>query len=231
LTSILAWVYLKAMKKLIAPSLLSADFARLGEELAAVEEAGADLIHVDVMDGQFVPDITIGPLVTAALSKIAKIPRDVHLMVREPDHMLDRFIDAGASYLTVHAEACTHLDRTLAYIRSRGCMAGVALNPATPVTMIQHLVDRVDMILIMSVNPGFGGQAFIDYSLEKIRTVKDMISGLPKPPVIEVDGGVKPDNAAAIGAAGADILVAGSAVFNTADYAASIAAIRNKAGA
>lgn len=219
------------MKKLIAPSILSADFARLGEEVSAVQAAGADLLHVDVMDGRFVPNITLGPLVVSALKPVSRIPLDVHLMVHEPDHLLDAFIKAGADYLTVHAEACTHLDRTLSFIRERGIKAGVALNPATPVCMISHVLDRVDLVLVMSVNPGFGGQSFIDYSLDKVATVKRMVEHLEHPPLIEVDGGVKPDNAGLVAGAGADILVAGSAVFASGDYQGMIRKIRDAAEA
>lgn len=215
----------------IAPSILSADFARLAEEIQAVETAGADLIHVDVMDGRFVPPITIGAPVVASLNGVAGSPLDVHLMVHEPDHLLDAFADAGAHYITVHVEAIRHLDRTLRRIRELGCKAGVALNPATPVESVRRVLELVDLVLIMSVNPGFGGQSFIPYCLDKVTDMKTTIadSGLNVP--VQVDGGVKVSNIRRIAAAGADILVAGSAIFNSDDYAATIEALRTEAEA
>jgi ribulose-phosphate 3-epimerase len=219
------------MRIKIAPSILSADFARLAEEIQAVETAGADLIHVDVMDGRFVPPITIGAPVVAGLSGVADTPLDVHLMVHEPDHLLEAFAAAGAHYITVHVEAIRHLDRTLRRIRELGCKAGVALNPATQVDSVRWVLDLVDIVLIMSVNPGYGGQSFIPYCLDKVAEMKSTIAdtGLAIP--VQVDGGVKVSNISSIAAAGADIFVAGSAVFNSDDYAATIEALRTEAEA
>ncbi len=211
----------------VAPSILSADFSRLGEEIKAVEAAGADLIHVDVMDGHFVPNITIGPLVVQAARKVTKLPLDVHLMIENPELYVADFAGAGADYITVHAEATYHLHRLLQSIREhKGVKACVALNPATPLSIVEYILQDADMVLIMSVNPGFGGQAFIPSALDKIRELRELISALDLKTEIEVDGGVKPENAAAIAAAGADILVAGSAVFGAKDYAAAIKGIR-----
>lgn len=208
----------------IAPSILSADFCRLGEEVEAVERAGADLLHVDVMDGRFVPNITIGPPVVAAVKKRSRLPLDVHLMIVEPDKYVDAFIDAGADIVTVHAEACIHLHRTLEAIKGRGVRAGVALNPATHLSAVEEVLDCMDLILVMSVNPGFGGQGFIPSSLDKIARVARMVAG--RPVEVEVDGGIKADNAHEVSGAGATILVAGSAVFHSPDYAKTIAALR-----
>jgi ribulose-phosphate 3-epimerase len=211
----------------VAPSILSADFSRLGEEIRAVEAAGADLIHVDVMDGHFVPNITIGPLVVEACRKVTKLPLDVHLMIENPERYVADFAKAGADYLTVHVETGYHLHRLIQNIREhKGVKAGVSLNPATPLESVDHILGDIDMVLIMSVNPGFGGQAFIPSAIEKIRRLRGMIESRKLRIDIEVDGGVKPENAAEISAAGADILVAGSAVFGTKDYKAAIKGIR-----
>jgi len=211
----------------IAPSILSADFSRLGEEIRAVEAAGADIIHVDVMDGHFVPNITIGPLVVAAARKATKLPLDVHLMIENPERYIADFAKAGADYLTVHAEAACHLHRLVQTIREqKGVKVGVSLNPATPLEALDYILGDIDMVLLMSVNPGFGGQAFIPSALDKITKLRTIIDERKLPVEIEVDGGVKSDNAARIAAAGADILVAGSAVFGAADYAAAIRGIR-----
>lgn len=206
----------------IAPSILSADFLRLGEEIKAIEDAGAHLVHIDVMDGHFVPNITIGYSVVSAIRRITKLPLDVHLMIENPDAYLDQFIDAGADFLTVHYEASVHLHRTISYIREKGVKAGVSINPATPASHLESILPDVDMVLIMSVNPGFGGQSFIPSSIGKIRAVKKMLSCLGRQVLIEVDGGVKPENAAEVAAAGADILVMGSAFFSSPDYAGTM---------
>jgi ribulose-phosphate 3-epimerase len=210
----------------IAPSILSADFARLGEEVRAVAEAGADWIHVDVMDGHFVPNITIGPAVVAALRPHATIPFDVHLMIAPCDPYLAAFAEAGADLIAIHVEAGPHLHRSLQAIRGLGKQAGVVLNPATPASSVQHVLDLIDLVLVMSVNPGFGGQAFIPSAVDKVAELKAMIGS--RPIRIEVDGGINPETAALVAAAGADTLVAGSAVFKggPAHYAENIAAIR-----
>lgn len=221
---------LGAMSMRIAPSILSADFARLGDEVRAVEKAGADWIHVDVMDGQFVPPITIGAAVVRDLRKVTELPLDVHLMVHEPDHLLEDFAASGADWITVHVEAIRHLDRTLQVIRSLGIKAGVALNPATPVESIVWALELADLVLVMSVNPGYGGQQFIDYSLRKVEALRNLIDGRGLSTVVEIDGGVNGATAAAVAAAGVDVAVAGSAVFGAADYAAAMAGIRSAAG-
>src|SRR5512135_1157588 len=211
----------------IAPSLLSADFARLGEEIKAVEAAGADIIHVDVMDGHFVPNITIGPLIAEAARRSTKLPIDVHLMITNPELYIADFAKAGADYLTVHVETAFHLNRLVQSIKEhQGVRAGVSLNPATPLASLDYILPEVDMVLIMSVNPGFGGQAFIPSALDKIAKLRKRIDELGLRTEIEVDGGVKPENAASVINAGADILVAGSAVFGKKDYAAAIKGIR-----
>ncbi len=212
----------------IAPSILSSDFAHLADEIAAVEQAGADMVHVDVMDGHFVPNLTIGPPIVEALRKVTKLPLDVHLMMTNPDDFIGEFAEAGASYLTVHVETCPHLHRTIQSIKEKGVKAGVTLNPATPLGSVEEILPDVDLLLIMSVNPGFGGQRFIPGVLDKIRQARAMIRKTGRPVLLEVDGGIKVDNAGAIVEAGADILVAGSAVFETPgrDYRTVIARLR-----
>jgi ribulose-phosphate 3-epimerase len=212
--------------KLLAPSILSADGARLGAEIAAMEKAGADWIHVDVMDGRFVPNITLGPAMIAALRKTTGLPFDVHLMVEDPDRYIESFAAAGADYITVHVEAAGHLHRTLELIRKSGKKAGVSLNPATPLVSVEEIIADIDLLLIMSVNPGFGGQQFIAGSLSKIRRAAGMIAGLAQKPLLEVDGGVQLQNIASVAEAGADVLVAGAAVFGASDYAATIKALK-----
>ena len=216
-------------RTLIAPSILSADFARLGDEVQAVLDAGADWIHVDVMDGMFVPNITIGQPIVAALRKaFPNAVLDVHLMIEKPERYIESFAEAGADVFTVHVEASTHLHRTLQATRAAGMRAGVTLNPHTPLESIDYVLEDVDMVLLMSVNPGFGGQSFIPSALRKIRSLRARAEALGLPLDIEVDGGVKVDNIGAVAAAGANVLVAGSAVFNTPDYAATIAAMRRE---
>ncbi|MEZ5917989.1 MAG: ribulose-phosphate 3-epimerase [Parvularculaceae bacterium] len=212
----------------IAPSILSADFAHLGEEVAAIDAAGADFIHVDVMDGHFVPNLTIGPLVVKALRKVTQKPFDVHLMIAPVDPYIEEFAAAGADIMTVHPEAGPHLHRTLQAIRAAGARPGVALNPATPVSAVEPVIDEVDLVLVMSVNPGFGGQAFIASQLKKIETLRRMIDDSGREIMLEVDGGVNPSTVRDVVAAGADVLVAGSAVFKggASAYAANIAALR-----
>lgn len=210
----------------IAPSILSADFSKLGEEIKDVEKGGADYIHVDVMDGHFVPNITIGPLIVEAIRPVTELPLDVHLMIENPDQYIEAFAKAGADYITVHVEACKHLHRTISYIKSFGVKAGVVLNPATPVESIQHVIEDLDMVLLMTVNPGFGGQAFIPSVLSKITQVKEMAEAKNLPLEIEVDGGVNEDTAKLCIEAGANVLVAGSAVYNHADRKKAIAALR-----
>ena len=213
----------------IAPSILSADFARLGEEVDTVVAAGADLIHFDVMDNHYVPNLTIGPLVCEALRKHGvKKPIDVHLMVKPVDRIIPDFAAAGASYISFHPEATEHVDRTLQLIREQGCKSGLVFNPATPLDWLDHVLDKVDLVLLMSVNPGFGGQQFIESVLPKIAAVRALIDRLKLPVRLEVDGGVKVANIGRIAAAGADTFVAGSAIFGAPDYAATIAAMRRE---
>jgi ribulose-phosphate 3-epimerase len=210
----------------IAPSILAADFARLAEEVAAVERAGADFLHIDVMDGHFVPNLTIGPPIVAALRKVTKLPLDIHLMITNADTFIAEFAEAGADYLPVPVEACPHLQRTVQSIKEHGVKAGVTLNPATSLSTIEEILPDVDLVLIMSVNPGFGGQKFITSCLQKTSSARAMIDRIGSCALLEVDGGIKIDNAAQVLAAGADVLVAGSAIFSSRDYAATIAAMR-----
>jgi ribulose-phosphate 3-epimerase len=212
----------------IAPSILSADFGRLAEEVRAVEAAGADWVHVDVMDGRFVPNITIGPLVAKAVRGVTSLTVDCHLMIVEPERYVEDFAKAGAHVITVHAEACAHLERTLQMIRALGCRAGVSLNPHTPEDVLRYVLHTTDLVLVMSVNPGFGGQRFIEAVLPKVRAVRAMIDASGRDIDLEVDGGVAPDTAPRVRAAGADVFVAGNAVFGHQDYAAAIAALRTE---
>jgi len=218
--------------KLIAPSILSADFARLADEVAKVEAAGADVIHVDVMDGHFVPNLTIGPVVVEWLRKVTDLPLDVHLMITDPDRYIGEFVEAGADCLTVHQEACTHLHRTLQLIREEGAkagrvvMTGVSLNPATPVETLSQILPDCDLVLIMSVNPGFGGQKFIPFCLDKIRALRALGDRLGHSFYLEVDGGIKAANIAEVAKAGADVFVAGSAIFGVDDYGKVITAMK-----
>ena len=216
----------------IAPSILSADFARLGAEVDAVLAAGSDIVHFDVMDNHYVPNLTIGPLVCEALRKHGvKAPIDVHLMVKPVDRIIPDFAAAGATYISVHPEATEHVDRTLQLIRERGCKSGLVFNPATPLTWLDHVLDKVDLILLMSVNPGFGGQQFIEATLPKIEAVRRLIDRSGRPIRLEVDGGIKVSNIRAVAAAGADTFVAGSAIFGAPDYKATIAAMRKEIAA
>ena len=212
----------------IAPSILSADFARLGEEVRAVEKAGADLIHFDVMDNHYVPNLTVGPLVCAALKPHVKLPLDVHLMVKPVDRIVADFAKAGASIISFHPEATQHVDRTIALIKEHGCKAGLVLNPATPLSCLDYTLEKLDLVLLMSVNPGFGGQQFIASVLPKITETRKRIKALGKDVWLEVDGGIKTDNIAAAARAGADTFVAGSAIFGSKDYAATIRQMRGE---
>ena len=215
----------------IAPSILSADFSRLGEEVRAVLESGADIVHFDVMDNHYVPNLTIGPLVCEALRKAGvTAPIDVHLMVKPVDRIVPDFAKAGATWITFHPEASEHVDRTIGLIRENGCRPGIVLNPASPLNWLDHVLDKIDMVLLMSVNPGFGGQSFIASALPKIARVRELIDRSGREIRLEVDGGVKVDNIAAVAAAGADTFVAGSAIFGSKDYRATIAAMRAEIG-
>jgi ribulose-phosphate 3-epimerase len=217
--------------KLIAPSILSADFARLGEEIEAVEKAGADWIHIDVMDGHFVPNITMGPIVVEAVRRVTRLPLDVHLMITDPDLYIQEFARAGADYICVHVEAATHLNRAIQLIKEQKVKAAVALNPATPLQTIEWMLEYLDFVLIMSVNPGFGGQSFIDNSLAKIRQLRQMIEARGLPTRIQIDGGVNAQTIATISQAGADIFVAGSAIFGSRDYQQTIDHFRSQLAA
>jgi ribulose-phosphate 3-epimerase len=210
------------MKKQIAPSILSADFSRLGEEIKAVEKAGADLIHVDVMDGHYVPNITIGPGVVSSLRKTTGLPFDVHLMIEDPDRYIDAFVDAGSNIITVHAEAVIHLHRTVHYIKGKGVKVGVSLNPSTPLACVEEILPDIDLLLIMTVNPGFGGQKFISGMLPKIRKARELAQTRGLKMAIEVDGGVTAENIGTLAEAGADIFVAGAAIFGSPSYSDTI---------
>jgi ribulose-phosphate 3-epimerase len=210
------------MGVMIAPSILSADFSRLGDEIGAVEEAGADAIHIDVMDGHFVPNLTIGPLIVEAIRPVTGLPLDVHLMIEAPDRYIDAFAKAGASWITVHVEACAHLHRTIQKIKDLGIKAGAVLNPATPPVALEYCLDELDLILVMSVNPGFGGQHFIPSALRKIRVLRRMLADQGLSTTIEIDGGINRGTISGAAAAGADIFVAGSAIFGSKDYKEAI---------
>jgi len=215
-------------KYLIAPSILSADFARLGEEVKNVVAAGADIIHFDVMDNHYVPNLTIGPLVCEAIRPHVNVPIDVHLMVKPVDRIIPDFAKAGANIISFHPEASDHIDRTLSLIRDQGCKAGLVFNPATPLHYLEHVMDKIDLILIMSVNPGFGGQSFIGEALKKVSRVRELITASGRDIMLEVDGGIKVENIAAVAKAGADTFVAGSAIFGKPDYKAIIDTMRNQ---
>ena len=214
--------------KRIAPSILAADFTRLGEEIQAVEAAGADWIHADIMDGHFVPNITFGPMVVEAVRRVTRLPIDVHLMISEPERYIADFAKAGADYISVHVETCIHLHRTVQLIRDAGARPGVVLNPATPLEALRWILEYTDLVLVMSVNPGFGGQAFISNSIEKIQRLRQMITEKRLSTLIEIDGGVSDKTIGNIAAAGADVFVAGSAIFGSRDYAAAIRGLRAK---
>jgi ribulose-phosphate 3-epimerase len=214
------------MEKKISPSILSADFIRLEKEIKAVEKAGADYVHIDVMDGHFVPNITIGPFIVEAVKRTTDLPLDVHLMIDNPDSYIDAFAEAGSTILTVHPEACYHLQRTLQSIKDRGMKPAVALNPATPLCVLDHILDDLEMVLLMTVNPGFGGQAFIASMLPKIKDLKNMLDQAGAEIPIEVDGGIVVENIQAVSKAGADIFVSGSGVFKTPDYKKTISEMK-----
>jgi ribulose-phosphate 3-epimerase len=212
----------------IAPSILSSDFTILGDEVKAVEDAGADYIHIDVMDGHFVPNITIGPLIVEAVKRVTNLPLDVHLMISNPDQYISDFTSAGSDILTIHAEAVNHLHRSIQYIRDSGARPAVSLNPATPLSVLDYILDDLDMVLIMSVNPGFGGQAFIPAVIPKIEKLRGMITNRGIDVEIEVDGGISPDTISSVSKAGADVFVAGSAIFHSKDYAATIKTMKER---
>jgi ribulose-phosphate 3-epimerase len=215
---------------MMAPSILSADFSRLGDEIRAVEAAGAEVIHVDVMDGHFVPNITIGPLVVNAVRQVTDLPVDVHLMITQPDQYLKDFADAGADWITVHVEACTHLHRTLSFIRSLGKKAGAVLNPATSLSTLDYVLEDLDLVMLMSVNPGFGGQSFIPSTLDKCRKLRAMLDKVNPEAGIEIDGGMSPKTIGSMAEAGANIFVAGSAIYGQNNYAAVIKEMKELAG-
>ena len=215
---------------MMAPSILSADFSRLGDEIRAVEAAGAEVIHIDVMDGHFVPNITIGPLVVDAVRQVTDLPVDVHLMITQPDQYLKDFADAGADWITVHVEACTHLHRTLSFIRDLGKKAGAVLNPATSLSTLDYVLEDLDLVMLMSVNPGFGGQSFIPSTLEKCRKLRAMLDKVNPEAGIEIDGGMSPKTIGAMAGAGANIFVAGSAIYGKDDYAVEINKMKELAG-
>jgi ribulose-phosphate 3-epimerase len=212
----------------IAPSILSADFARLGEEVKSVVAAGADLVHFDVMDNHYVPNLTVGPLVCAAIRPLTKVPIDVHLMVKPVDRIIPEFATAGADIISFHPEASEHIDRTIGLIKEQGCKAGLVFNPATPLAYLDHVIDQLDLVLIMSVNPGFGGQQFIPEALKKLAAARRRINAAGRDIWLEIDGGVKIDNLAEIARAGADTFVSGSAIFSTKDYKSTIGAMRTE---
>ncbi|SCY66277.1 ribulose-phosphate 3-epimerase [Desulfoluna spongiiphila] len=213
---------------IIAPSILSADFSKLGDEIKAVEAAGAGWIHIDVMDGHFVPNLTYGPIIVEASKKVTDLPLDVHLMIEKPDLLIPDFVKAGADWISVHAEACTHLNRSIQLIKSLGAKAGVALNPATPVSAIEWVIDELDFVLVMSVNPGFGGQSFIENSLDKVREIKKMITDKGLSTLIQIDGGVNKKTVRDIAAAGVDSFVAGSAIFGSESYEETISFLKKE---
>jgi ribulose-phosphate 3-epimerase len=217
------------MKKL-APSILSADFARLGEEIKSVEEAGADYIHIDVMDGHFVPNITIGPLIVETAKKITSLPLDVHLMISNPERFIKDFVEAGSDLLSIHVETCHHLQRTLTHIRELGAKSAAVLNPSTPLSALEYIMEDVDMVLLMTVNPGFGGQKFIPGMLPKIQKVRKLIDEKNPAVELEVDGGIKLDNISQVAQAGADVVVAGSAVFKSEDCKKTVRLMKEKLG-
>lgn len=217
------------MKK-IAPSILSADFTRLGEEIRAVEDAGADYIHVDVMDGHFVPNITVGPFIVDAVHKATRLPLDVHLMIESPDRLIPDFAKAGGDIITVHVETCPHLHRTIQHIKEHGIRAGVSLNPTTPISTLEHILGEVDLVLVMTVNPGFSGQEFIKSSIKKVGRLRRMLDERGSQAELEVDGGVKVGNIGRLSKAGADVFVAGSAIFGSKDYRKTIRAMRKEIG-
>ncbi len=213
---------------IIAPSILSADFSKLGDEIKAVEAAGAGWIHIDVMDGHFVPNLTYGPIIVEACKRVTDLPLDVHLMIEKPDQLIPEFVKAGADWISVHAEACTHLNRSIQLIKSLGAKAGVALNPATPISAIKWVLEELDFVLVMSVNPGFGGQSFIDNSLDKVREIKRMITEKGLNTLIQIDGGVNKKTIRTIAEAGVDSFVAGSAIFGSESYAETISVFKKE---